>query len=263
MATVARLSGSSPDGRVLPSAAAPRRPARRRFSRRLRRWLALGGAGVVLAWTGWEVLARLPWMPISEVAVIGAEVVDTEGIRDAAGVSVSAPIFSVNDDSVIRRVEALPWVLHAHVRRRLSGKFEIHVVERTPVGLIWRDEFHLLDASGYTVRLGGRTPPDVPLVTGLSRIGPEARGRLERIGWALSLVSELDPLRSVVSEVSLADSTMLVMLLAPTGTPVFFPRQPGRDRFVMLASVVASHPEVVRQARYLDARFSGHVAVGS
>jgi cell division septal protein FtsQ len=202
-------------------------------------------------------------MPISEVAVVGAEYVDPETIRDAAGVSVSAPTFSIDDDSVIGRVEALPWVLGASVRRRLSGRFEIRVVERTPVALIWREGFHLLDASGRTARLEGRAAPDVPLVTGLPRAALGSREQLEHLGWALRLVSELEPLRSTVSEVSLADTAMIVLVLSPNGTPVFFPRQPGRDRFVTAASLVAVYPEVVRQARYLDARFSGHVVVGS
>ncbi len=260
MATRAQAKESAIDKRVLPTAPARRHPGKRR---RWKRWAALVVVCCAALWLFREALVRLPWRPINEVTILGARNVDPQVIREAAQVSVSAPMFSVNIDSVIARVKAVPWVLDARVTRRLSGRFEIHVSERVPVALIWDGEFHLLDASGYTAPLDGTPAPDAPLVTGLRLDRAHVGEELEHLGWALRIVSELEPLRSVVSEVSLADSTMMVMVLSPNGIPAFFPRLPGRDRLVMVASLVASHPEVVRQAIYLDARFTGHVAVRS
>lgn len=251
------------DRRILPSPPPHSRLMTSLRWRRLRPWAALALACVVALWLFGEAIVRLPWRPINEVAVIGTLNVAPDVIRDAAQVNVGAPMFSVHVDSVIARVRTVPWLLDAQVTRRLSGRFEIHVLERVPVGVIWDGRYHLLDGSGYSTLLDGKTPPDVPLVTGFRFDAANSERELANLGWALRVVADLEPLRSVVSEVSLADSAVMVMFLSPDGTPVLLPRRSGRDRFVTVASVVASHPEVVRRAHYLDARFAGHVAVSS
>jgi len=231
--------------------------------RRWGKWLALGLAGVAVLWVLGRTLIRLPWQLVNEVAVIGTRNVDSQVIRDQAQVTLGVPLFSVNVDSVVSRVKMVPWVQDASVTRRFSGRFEIHVEERVPIGMIWQDRFYLMDPSGFICPFEGEIPPDVPLVTGLSLSDSHLHAEVERVAWALRLISELDPLRSVVSEISLADSATMVMVLSPRGVPVLLPRYPGRDRLVMVASLVAHYPDVLRQARYLDDRFVGHVAVSS
>jgi len=249
-------------GRILPTPS-PARPLAWRLWRQGRKWIGLGLACIALVWFACEAVTRLPWWPVRDVVVVGARNVDPDEVIDRAQVSVGVPIFGLSADSVIARVRLIPWVLDARVTRRFSGRLEIHVVERTPVGLIWQGRFYLVDASGFVAPLENGRAPDVPVVMGFRLNQPRADAELARLGWVLRTVWELEPLRTAVSEICVSDSTTMVMLLSPKGVPAILPAKPGRDRFVMVASLVARYPDVVRQARYLDVRFAGHVAVGS
>lgn len=219
--------------------------------------------GVSGLWFAGNALIRLPWRVVSDVSVVGTRHVSTERIRDLANVPLGAPLFGVNVDSVVTRVESIPWIARATVKRRLSGTFEIRVVERRSIGMFWSDGFHLVDTNGYTAILEVGSPPDVPIITGLSDVDTLRNAGIRDVVPVLRVIDELEPLRTVVSEISYSDLNHMILLMAPGTVPVWLPRHADRNRFVMIASLVAHYPQMLRSARYVDARFVGHVAVKS
>ena len=203
--------------------------ARPRRSPRALRWsdpklrnrallVALTVLGIAVAYL---VIFRLPWWQVSEIDVDGNRFVDEQVIVRASGVRTGVPMQSINVDSVVIRVEAVPWISRAEVSRSLWGRFTIDVVEREPVALLWDDEFVMVDEEGRTRAVGDHTTPDLPLVTGVPADGADdaPSAALRRAAGVLAQVQSLDPLRSTVSEVTVRDSTTVVLLLSPNGTP--------------------------------------------
>ena len=212
---------------------------------------------------GGNALLRLPWRVVNDVAITGAYWIDAELVRDVSGVPLGAPLFGVDVDSVIERIEALAWVRSASVTRSLSGRFAIELKERDPVGIYWRGGFHMVDATGRETAVSQRAPPDVPLITGLPESDSLRVIALRDAGRILEMISRLATLEPVVTELALSNPEVTTIVLAPNSVPVWLPRHPGKDRFVIVASVLTNHPDVLRRARYVDARFVGHVAVRS
>jgi hypothetical protein len=243
----------------------PRIVALRRRKRR-RKTMAIVATATVglfaILFSG-NALLRLPWRVVTDVAIVGAHWVNAEVIREVSEVPLGAPLFGVDVDSVILRVESISWVSNASVKRSLSGRFTIKVVERNPVGIYWLDGFHLVDAAGIETPAVSDTPPDVPLITGVPSSDSLRNIALSNAGMMLETISRLATLEPLVSELALDNPLMTTLILSPNSVPVWMPRQPGKDRFVVLASVLASHPDVLRSARYVDARFVGHVAIRS
>jgi len=232
----------------------------------VRRALALTGIATVAClalWFAGRALIRLPWCEVEAVEAIGASYYSAQDIVDSARVQMGAPLYAVDADSVMNRVRAMPWISDVSIERRLSGTFEIHVTERRAVGVVTGRIFSMVDASGVEVPVEDGLVPDLPLLTGLADEGSDRALALVRLGRVLARIARLEPLGGVVSEVSVADPTLMVVVLSPAGMPVWLPPNPGLDRLVMLASLVAHHPDVLRTAKYIDARFAGHLAVNS
>jgi hypothetical protein len=241
-----------------------RKAERSARARRLRMWSVSLGVSLFLVVIAWQAAIRLPWRPVTEIAVTGTTYVDQQVVVDSSRIRLGLPIFSIDVDSVIERVESLVWVEKAELSRSLAGRCEIRVRERTPVGLIWDRAFYVVDVKGYTFLVPPDRLPDLPLLTGLeSRGGMERRNFIAQQASLLGVLSELSPLRSIVSEICVADPRMTVMVLSPKGTPVWLPAKLTRNRLVMVASLIRLHPEVILDAQYLDARFFGRIAVRS
>lgn len=241
---------------------APVAPTRRRVqARRVGLLSALIVAAGCCVWFGGAALVKLPWRVVTEVVIDGTEYASEERIRDAVAVQLGEPLFAVDTDSVVARVEAVPWVLRADVSRRLSGRLEVTVVERTPVGITWEDGFRLIDGTGYEAQFEGPTPPDVPIVSHLPETGALRSQTLLAVGSTLATIAKLPQLAPVVSELSVRDPDIIVLVLSPDAVPVWLPTRVGRDRLVALASLITHHPDVLRRARYVDARYLGRVAI--
>ncbi|MCU1354525.1 MAG: FtsQ-type protein, partial [Acidimicrobiales bacterium] len=118
----------------------PRIQARRvevqrdRGRRRLHRLVALGVvAGLVLAAVG---ATRSPLLDVDHIRVSGAKRTDRAALSRAAGVRLRRPLLDVDPGAIARRVEALPWVQRAIVRRSWPGTVMIQVSERRPLAVV-------------------------------------------------------------------------------------------------------------------------------
>lgn len=75
------------------------------------------------------VLAMSPVCNVTEVSVEGNERVATETILEAAGEITGRNIFRLSAGRIEKKVESVPYVAHAEVKRRLPGKLLISVTE--------------------------------------------------------------------------------------------------------------------------------------
>ncbi len=163
--------GPEPPGRPDPSGPPgidPRIRQRRvaiRRSQGRKRLLWMGGAtGVLVLVVLVVALAHTPWFGARAISVTGSHPHTPEAaIVDAAGLQHQPPLISVNPGLVARRVEALPFIATAQVRKHWPDGVQIKVTERVPVvemsgpGPSWS----LLDGHGRTLQVVPTRPPGV------------------------------------------------------------------------------------------------------
>lgn len=162
-----------PPARSRPIEVDPRIRARRievkRDEGRRRRHRLIGlvvVTGVLAAGYGFSVS---PALDVDRLRVVGAQRADPAAIAFASGVSTGDPMLRVDGGAVARRVEALPWVGHASVRRRWPGTVEVEVVERRAVAQLpatgggWAQ----VDASGRVLARSRQPSGSMVLLRGL------------------------------------------------------------------------------------------------
>jgi cell division protein FtsQ len=96
--------------------------------------------------------SRVLGLTVTDVEVEGRETTDRETILAALGAGPGAPILAVSPARAKQRLEALPWVHHAVVERRLPGTLYVHLVERKPLAL-WQHggRIELIDREGAVI----------------------------------------------------------------------------------------------------------------
>jgi cell division protein FtsQ len=87
---------------------------------------------------------------LNDVSLTGVRYADRDAVRAAAVEGKTGAILALDLDAVRSRVEAMPWVEHATVARRLPDKLLISVTERQPAALWqYRGKLHLIDPTGH------------------------------------------------------------------------------------------------------------------
>lgn len=102
--------------------------------RRLRRLVDLGLLLAVAA--GFAVALRSPLLDVEAVTVSGAARTGAAAVVEAAGIDTGDQLMDVRLGDSGARVAALPWVLEVRLHRRLGGRVEIAVTERTPAAVL-------------------------------------------------------------------------------------------------------------------------------
>lgn len=142
-----------------------RREAGRRRLRRVTAALAVAAALV-----GAAVATRTPLLDVDRVTVRGASGADQDEVRRRAGVAHGDPLVAVDPDAVARRVEQLPWVARARVRRAWPSGVEVEVSRRVPVAIVPVTDTNaaVVDAGGWVISI---EPFDVAAVEGEAEPG--------------------------------------------------------------------------------------------
>ena len=154
--------------------ATPRRPRRRGFFAKLRRfslWIGVpafltgslyGGVQLSRSPIGQSILhsaadrmldatARFGLVVI-DVKVEGRETTDRETILKALGAGPGTPILAMSPSHAKEQLETLPWVRSAVVERRLPDTLYVRLVERKPLAL-WQHggRLQLIDREGAVI----------------------------------------------------------------------------------------------------------------
>ena len=104
---------------------------------------------------------------LETVTVEGRVRTDPDLLLAALNVDYGSEMASIDVTGARKRIEALPWVKHAVVERRLPNKVHISLVEQEPFA-IWQQgaSFALIDAAGVPIITVESLESDLPLLVG-------------------------------------------------------------------------------------------------
>lgn len=120
-----------------------------------------------------KVTSLLP-MKISKIIITGCNLTTENEVKDALGIHIGDSIFAFSVHDAQQRLDALPFVDHALLKRQLPNTITIHITERTPFA-VWQHQgqFQLIDRKGQIVDDHGMSGKDgqaflkLPLVVGI------------------------------------------------------------------------------------------------
>ena len=215
----------------------------RRDEGRKRRRVMVGCAAVVLTALAAVGVTRSPLLDVDYVDVRGAEETGRLDLVAAAGLAGHPAMLDVDTGDVVRRVEALPWVLSASVHLQWPGTVQIDVTERRPAAVLPAGQgvWAVADLTGRVLRIGPEKPDGLPV------IGNVAPPRQEGGKVAASAVPSLKvaaalpvPVRERIADVATVAGGEVELQLVPPGGVVRLGRPEDLPaKLSVLATVLA------------------------
>ena len=157
------------------------------------------------------------------------------------------------------------WVSSASVKRVLPDIIRIRITERSPCLLALMDgKTYLVDTTGFVIgRTGARQTADLPLLTGLDGLEPEAL--IKALKRGVSLLTELDhtskPFTALISELNIRHGDRVIVRTTDHRRRLFLdPTSVGRNvpRYLALREEINRR---VGQVDYVDLRWQDHISV--
>lgn len=201
---------------------------------------------------GW-VAARSPLLDVDRVQVEGVEHTAATAIVHEAAVRGGQAMIDVDESGAARRVETLPWVEHAQVRRRWPATVRITVTERRAVAVTRLDTggWALLDATGRVLEIVPNAPGGITVIEGVGPVSPPGT-QLPTAKAALDVVTALSPqLAARTAAVATAPGGIEVKL-NPRGTVRLGPPENLQAKLTAVETVLSQVD--VRNLATLDVR---------
>jgi cell division protein FtsQ len=147
-----------------------------------------------------------PILNVDKVTVTGEHHVSAAQIRSVAGVHRREHLLLLDTGAVARRVEQIPWVRSARVRRDLPGTLRITVTEYAPAAFVRIPSgVMLIAANGHVIARAANPPAGTVEIRGVRR-APAAGDMLAPAG-AANIVPHLPAtLARQVDAVDVSDS---------------------------------------------------------
>ena len=205
---------------------------------------------------GW-VAIRSPLLDVDRMQVEGADHTAATAIVHQAAVRGGQAMIDVDEGGAARRVETLPWIAHATVRRRWPSTVRITVTERRAVAVTRFDEpggdsrWALLDATGRVLEI----VPDPPGGIAVEGVGASAPAGAVVAGakGPLEVVTALSPqLAARTTAVSVVDGGQIELKLNPRGIVRLGPPDDLKAKLTAVETVLARVD--VRNLATLDVR---------
>jgi cell division protein FtsQ len=167
----------------------------------------------VTALAGLAVL-RSPWLAVDGVEVSGTSMVSAGDVLERAAVPLHTPLVDLDVEVIAARVEGMPEVRSAVVRRRLDGIVVIEVTEREPtMALKTSAGFVLVDDDGRQVRTTTVAPDGFLPVIGLEASGVPGDPAPPGSTSVLRLMEHITPqVRAEVSDVIVTGDELALTL---------------------------------------------------
>ena len=141
------------------------------------RWVLPAVVPVLMLGLGWQwvrtTMRHHSYFTVREVVAPSHGRIPADVLRATAGIELDASIWDVDTDAVAARLQALPWVRRARVRRSFPGRVFLDVREYRPVAILRIEDPKT--AALYYVARGGRPfalvdrseTQDLPYISGL------------------------------------------------------------------------------------------------
>jgi cell division protein FtsQ len=160
--------------------------------RRLRRLLAAGVVAAVL--TAGAVATRSPLLDVDHLTVRGAGRTPVGAVVEASGIEIGDPMTDVDAGGATARIETLPWVADANVRRRWPGRVELVVTEREPVaGVAAGERWAVVDGTGRVLEHVTEQPAGLPVLSSGAAVGEPGTAVGPEAADGLAVASALPP----------------------------------------------------------------------
>lgn len=177
------------DPRLAERRAAVERDEGRAKRRRLVVLAALLAVPLALWW-----IVQSPLVDVDRVEVHGLDRVGRSAAVDALAIPEGAPMFFVDEQAAADRIEALPWVATADVRRSWPGSIVIDITERSPIAIALAapDSWVMVDADGRVLSEAVVPPPPLPRLSGLRGAGAPGDHLADDAEAPLAVVAALE-----------------------------------------------------------------------
>jgi cell division protein FtsQ len=164
-------------------------------------WMLWPGAwiaqqGVALG-DGMVALSGDMGLTLQSVKVDGRQQTPPEELLAAIGADRGTPLLALDPEAIRARLETLPWVKGASVRRGLDGTLTVHIDEFAPFALWQRDgRFYLVDREGEAIAaddpgrfnqllvlVGDNAPQHAADLVTMLGLEPELKARVRAAVW--------------------------------------------------------------------------------
>ena len=213
---------------------------------------------------------------LNALEVEGLRVMSGVDILEASGLKVGDNIFAVDLGSVEERLEWLPWVKRALVKRRPPNRLMIDIVERRRLAWIDLGEIYGIDSEGVLLPddrgvRGGYRDLDLPVISGLNcapdSLYPGAVVADSTLGEILDWWRQASAVDAEfcmnVSEIQPLTNRGIRLRLVGDGLEVRLPADSVAERVRMLKKMMKRVYRECPDPAYIDMRFAGQVVVGS
>ena len=214
--------------------------------------LVVAGAAAIAAG-----LTRSPALDLDYVDVRGVEHTSRVELLRATGLSGHPLMVEIDTGRVVRRAEALPWVLTARAHRRWPGTVRVEITERVPVAVIpvkGGERWALVDPTGRVLDLSPEKPAGFPAIGNLGPVGPPGTSVAHQAAAALKVSARLpSALRARVADVATGAGGEVELQLTPPGGVVRLgPPEALNLKFAALATLL-ERADLAR-VEYIDVR---------
>jgi len=193
--------------------------------------------------------ATLNLLNVSEIKYSGCTILSTEDLREASGIILhQTSLLGLRKAQVEKKLEDIPWIARAVVKKNWPSSVEISIVENIPVALLLKNDFdgpqlYYIDKKGkpfLAVRPGGDV--DYPVITGLSEIVDQTvqvKARGEVLGFIKQARSNNPHLPSQsISEIHVDPNGEMIVYLVEYTFPIFFGNGNTRQKYSRLVQVL-------------------------
>lgn len=224
------------------------------------RWLGPVFLVVVLVgllgfvWYAVLVAKDVQSLPVANVDVFGQiEYIDRYQLESVIKQEFRQSFFSLPVDQVHQRVEAMPWVYRASLRKRWPDRLTVYVVEEQAVA--WWNDDSLVNPYGSLFQ--PEPAPKQPLVR---LYGPEGAEQTALAGY-LAMQELLNQRQKVITEVVLSERFAWRVLLHD-GVELRLGRHQFIDRIRRFVAVLPRIENENKKIVYVDLRYDTGMAVG-
>ncbi|MEP9366164.1 cell division protein FtsQ/DivIB [Xanthobacter sp. VNH20] len=202
-----------------------------------------------------DAAANIAGFKIAQVNLSGQNHVTPSEILAAAGIKPTTSILFVNADETRARLESMPWIASASVRKLYPDRVDIHVVEREAYAL-WQmnGQINVIAKDGTPIAPYSDDPRyvNLPIVVG--------EGAQEQVGEIVDALARVPAVRDQVRAAILVAERRWTLKLR-NGIDVRLPEGPVDDALLQLADLDRDKKLLTRDITIVDLRLPDRVVV--